>query len=300
MTGSPRNSIRLRTARARRVFDRSIALARCRWECLRRTAEYRADIGNITRSMATSTKWPETKVERSCFENGGILEPCFGTGPASPEHYDKIRASYGLTVLVHPDVAISEDAMAAFPIFTDTPGYQPVVRDRALLRRVVRRGGDVSPRTQRRIFTKRPVDAGPFRLRSKRLHVHRFDTMLAVFDARIAGQSFPRIAADFDQSRDQVKRAWRTARALIPKWVDLEAHIAGCLQCQAACLKGDRDRYCDAVELQIGDRRTSGSRLHPMSDQGLDLLAARQKGQMPARRSARNPDSSSGKRPNGA
>jgi hypothetical protein len=64
-------------------------------------------------------------------------------------------------------------------------------------------------------------------------------------------------------------------------------------------VKGHRDRYCDVVELQIGDRRTSGSRLHPMSDQALDLLAARQKGHLPARRSVKNPDSSSGRRSDG-
>src|SRR2546425_6595075 len=124
--------------RPRRVFDRSIVLARCRWECLRRTAEYRADAFGIIREAAASVGWSEEKLAsvgwseeklaRYCLENGGVLEPPAGD---RRDHYDVLLARYGVVVLMHPDVPFSEDEMAAFPIFADTPHRQPTVQDRS-------------------------------------------------------------------------------------------------------------------------------------------------------------------------
>ena len=275
--------------RPRRVFDRSIVLARCRWECLRRTAAYRTDIAKIIRDVAVSRGWTEEKLERDCLENGGgVLDP-----PAfNDQHYHELCARYGLVVLVHPAVIFSETEMAAFPIFADTPGRQPTVKDQAVLRRFARRGGNLSQRSQSRIFATARVPAGPFQLdRKKRLHLGRYDEMLAVFDARVAGRPFIAIAKALGLSLHQVKRAWKTARYLIPNWLDLESHVATCPTC-LACIRKKGDRWCAAVELQIGLPPTGRSRSRTSAER-LDLLAARQGGLLPARRSKKRIDSSS-------
>jgi len=76
--------------------------------------------------VAKCVGWDEANLERYCIEHDpGILTRVFGHGPASPEHYDKVCERYGLTVLVHPRVAFSDDEMAAFPIFADTPRGNP-------------------------------------------------------------------------------------------------------------------------------------------------------------------------------
>jgi hypothetical protein len=282
--------------RPRRYFDRSIALARFRWEILRRTAEYQADICNIIRSIAATIGCSEARLKQDCLEGGGIILPVFGDGSSSREHYDKICARYGLTALIHPEVSFSIKEMAAFPIFGDTPERQPVVKDRAVLRRVARHGGDISPRTLRRIFEKKRVEAGPFRLKLKRIHLGRLDTILAVFDARtIRRESFRRIAEDLRLSLDQAKRAWQTARRLISKWFDFEGHLSSCEECQQYA-KGRRDRMCVKAEQQIGLRTTGGSRLRLTHPDALDLLHARLRHELPARRSLTDPDAHRAKR----
>lgn len=275
--------------RPRRVLDRSIILARCRWECLRRTAAYRTDIARIIREVAASRGWTEEKLERDCIENGaGVLEPA----AFNDQHYHELCARYGLVVLVHPAVIFSEAEMAAFPIFADTPVWQPKVRDQAALRRFARRGGDLRRRSQRRIFATERVRAGPFQLdRKKRLHLGHFDETLAVFDARVAGTRFDAIAKARGISLHQVKRAWKTARYLIPNWLDLESHFDTCPTC-LACIRKKRDRWCAAAELQIGLPPTGRSRSRTSAER-LDILAARQGGLLPARRSMKRFDSSS-------
>ncbi len=273
--------------RPRRVFDRSIVLARCRWECLRRTAQYRTDTARIIREAAASLGWTEEKLERDCLENGGgVLEPA----GLDHHHYHVLCARYGLVVLMHPDVMFSEDDMAAFPIFADTPESQPKVKDQAALRRFARNGMARSLRTQRRIFAKERVHPGPFQLNLKdRVHLGHFDKTLAVFDARRAGKRFGAIAKAVGLSIHQAKRAWKTARRLIPKWLDLESHVATCPTCLAS-MRNKRDRWCAAVELQIGLRPTGLSRLRPSAER-LDILAARHEGHLPARRSMKHIES---------
>jgi hypothetical protein len=277
------------TTRPRRVLDRSIILARYRWECLRRTAAYRTDIARIIRKVAASRGWTAEKLERNCRENGGgVLDP-----PAfNDEDYHELCTRYGLVVLVHPAVSFSETDMAAFPIFADTPGWQPKVKDQVALRRFARRGGELDRGSKREIFARARVSAGPFQLdRKKRLHLGRFDEMLAVFDARVAGRPFTAIAKTLGLSLYQVKRAWKTARYFIPNWLDLESHVATCPTCQA-CIEKKRDRWCAPAELQIGLPPTGLSR-SGTSPERLDLLAARQGGLLPARRSMKRIDSSS-------
>lgn len=275
--------------RPRRVLDRSIILARCRWECLRRTAAYHTDIAGIIRDVAASRGWTEDKLERDCLENGaGVLDPA----RFNDEHYRELCARYGLVVLVHPAVIFSEAEMAAFPIFADTPARQPKVKDQAALRRFARHGGELIRRSQRRIFATAPVPAGPFRLdREKRLHLGRFDETLAVFDARVAGRPFKAIATALRLSLHQVKRAWKTARYLIPNWLDLESHFDTCATC-LACIREKGDRWCATAELQIGLPPTGRSRSRTSAER-LDLLAARQGGLLPARRSMKRIDSNS-------
>jgi hypothetical protein len=291
MTTPGENAVPPKSASGRRVFDRSVAFARCRWECLRRSREYREQTWKIIDAVAKSMKWDAAKLEQYCLDEGGILERGSGDGAASGAYYDAICARYGVRVLMHPDVSFSDDQMARFPVFADTPRRQSVVRDQALLRRVARRGGDISPRTLRRVFIKKKVEAGPFQMPVERLHFHRFDSMLAVFDARIAGKQFSLIANELGQSLNQVKRAWRLARVLIEKWLDFERHIATCRLCQA-CIEGRRDRYCGVIEAEIGVRAAPGPRLQPMPDQALALVNARVKGHLPARRSVKQPTSS--------
>jgi len=212
--------------------------------------------------------------------------PAFGDGVGDPEGYDGICRRYGLRTLIHPEVRFSDDEMAAFPVFADTPARQPVVKDLTRLRHVARRGGDISSRTLRRLFTTTPVAAGPFRPSAKRIHLGRLEMLFAVFDARTQGTSFRRIATDLDLDPDQVNRAWATARRLVSKWFDFESHLRSCAECQRYG-DGKRDRMCGKAEQQIGLRATGGSRLRPRSAGGLELLHARRQGELPARRSAR-------------
>ena len=242
----------------------------------------------MIQKVAAARGWTEEKLEWDCRENGGgVLD----TATFNDQQYHELCARYGLVVLVLPAVSFSEAEMVAFPIFADTPGRQPKVKDQAALRRSARRGGDLSQRSQRRIFAAAPVPAGPFQLdRKKRLHLGRFDEMLAVFDARVEGQSVTAIATALGLSLHQVKRAWKTARHFIPKWLDLESHIATCPTC-VACLLENANRWCAAVELQIGFPPVGRSRARTSTE--IDILTARQEGLLPARRSMKRIDSSS-------
>ncbi len=277
--------------RPRRAFDRSVALARYRWEILRRTSEYRVAFRETSRSIAKKLGCTEDRLNQHCLENQGILGRIFGEGLSSGEHYDQTCARFGLTVLMHPHVSFSDDGMAAFPVFADAPRRQPVLIDRGLLRRVAMKGRGISRRAQRQIFAKKLVETGPFQPQVKRIHLDLLDTMLAVFDARTARKRFARIAQDLGLSIDQVKRAWRMASIEIDRWSDFEAHLKECAECQK-CLQGRRDRYCPVVERRIGLRSSRGVQLHATREQDLDLLNARHQGQLPARRAFKNPDAS--------
>jgi hypothetical protein len=261
-----------------------VALARYRWEILRRTPAYRDTFQDISRRVAATLEWTEARLQEDCRRNGGILHRPFGEGG---ECYDQTCARFGLTVLMHPDVSLFDDEMAAFPIFTDAPRRQPILVDRVLLRRAPMRGGGISRRALRRIFAKRLVEPGPFQPVVTRIRLEQLDTMLTVFDARTAGQSFARIAQDLSLSIDQVKRASRMASKEIKRWSDFETHLKECAQCQRS-LQRRRDRYCPVVERHIGLRSSRGVQLHAMPEQDLDLLSARHQGKIPARRSFKN------------
>ncbi len=270
----------------RRVFDRSILLARYRWEILRRTAEYRRDVAKLIREGGASFEWTEARFEKYCLREGGIIEPAWGpkAKPGARERYDGVRARYGLRIVIHPEVAISEREMAAYPILADTPARQPTVKKGAqpLLRRFARRGEDISTRTLQRIFAQSRVARGSFRLKVRRVRPTHFDRMLAVFDARVAGKTFPTIARALNLNVDQAKRGWRVARGLIQAWLDVESHIEACADCQS-CLEGRRDRWCKAVELQY-DLPHPGAVGRAVVPEKLDRLAARRRGNLPARR----------------
>ena len=205
----------------RRGFGRAVALARFRWELLRRTAEYRRDFRHVLQAIATTMRetmgkeWSEERLEQYCL-NEEVLPSVSGEGLSSREHYDDVRARYGLRVLVHPDVSFSDDEMGAYPIFVDTPRCQPKVKDQAKLRRLVKGGSkldvdpvmgapvlDVSDRTLRRIFSQKQVDPGPYQVQVGRVRLNQLDSMLAVFDRRSGGKTFIAIAEELGLNIDE-------------------------------------------------------------------------------------------------
>ena len=279
---------RIAESRARRIFDRSIALARYRWEILRRTLAYRAAFFETGRSIAATLQQTESELYQYCQDHDGTLPSVFGEGFSSLEHYDEVCARFGLTSLLHPDISISDSEMAVFPIFADTPRRQPVLLNRLALRRARIWGATISLRTPRGIFGKRVVQAGAFQPKVKRIHLPRLAMRLAVFDARAAGKPLKRIAKELGLSVDQAKRAWRAMRVEIDHWVDIGTHVKDCPRCQAS-LQEHRGQYCPVFELQIGLRSARGVQLHARREQELDRLNARHQGGIPARRSFKFP-----------
>jgi len=123
---------------------------------------------------------------------------------------------------------------------------------------------------------------GPFQLTAKRVRYDDLDRMLDIFDAHTAGRPLTEIARTRAITVEEAKGMWRRARMLIEHWLDIASHLESCAECQA-CLQGHRERYCPALELQIGVGRSASSRLHPLPDRALELLSARQRGDLPAR-----------------
>src|SRR5262245_55393409 len=107
----------------RRVFDRAITFARYRWEILRRTVEYRRDVATLIREGAASFGWTEARFETHCLREGGVIEPAWGPDakPGTEARYDEVRVRYGLRIVIHPGLALSEQEMAEYPLFADTP-----------------------------------------------------------------------------------------------------------------------------------------------------------------------------------
>jgi len=277
--------------RPRRNFERAVALARFRWEILRRTSEYRSAFLEVLRSVAKTMgeKWSEQRLGDYCLnKEGGVLMPVSGEGVSSREHYYNLCARYGLRVLLHPDVSFLDDEMGAYPVFADTPVRQPVVRDQAKLRRVAMRRHNISPRTLRRIFSQKRIDAGPYRVQVGRVRLGQLDSMLAVFDRRRDGMTFTAIARQLDLKIDQVKRAWRRARSLIENRVDLNSHFQTCRMCQKLIAEGGAD-LCPVAEAQIGTARSQsvGSRAMPIDR--LERDHARHRGEAPARGAYKRP-----------
>jgi len=268
--------------RPRRLFPRSIALVRFRWEILRRTSQYRNDFQKVLHAVAESTGESEAQVARHCLTaEGGTLIPDVGAGNISRQLHDEVCKRYGLRVLMHPSVAMSEDEMADYPLFSDSPRSQPVIKDRDLMRRLAMMG-NVSRRDMQKLFGKTKVDAGPYQVKVARVHLGRLDTMLAVFDAHTADKTPSTIAKDLGLSIDQVKRASRTARKIIDSWLDFDAHATKCGKCQAY-RNGKREHGCRVYEMQLGIRSTRGVALLATRDEVLDEEHARRTGAAPAR-----------------
>jgi len=275
-------------SKPRRVYDRAFAIARCRWECLRRTAGYRADVRAAIRKGAKSFNMKPGAFEEYCLKEGGVIEPPSGTD--ARKEYDEVRMRYGLRVIIHYDVALSLDEIADYPIFLDTPHRQPKIKNKAMLRRFAISGlTDLTGRTRRRIFSTRDVDRGPFQLNAKRIDLTCFDRDLAVFDLRADGAQFKTIAKRLGISVDQAKRAWRRTSTLVPNWLAVESHVRDCVTCQAYA-NGRRSRGCAKLELQLGRGATHSLGSINMPEGQLGLVNARTRGELPARRSARPTD----------
>src|SRR5262249_10358031 len=135
----------------RRVYDRAFVLARCRWECLRRRIDYRADVRAAIDKGARSFKKKPGAFETYCLNDGGIIEP--PRGKNARKKYTAVCRRYGLRWLIHYDLTLSVDEMVAYPIFTDTPHRQPTVKNQKLLRRIAVSRMELSRRMRRRIFS---------------------------------------------------------------------------------------------------------------------------------------------------
>jgi hypothetical protein len=306
MASQARKSSGTKQRRLRRQFDRAVALARFRWEILRRTDEYKGAFQEVLQAIAKTMrekmdkKWSDNRLEQHC-RNEEVLTPVSGEGLSSREHYYNVCERYGLRVLIHPDISFSGDAMGAYPIFVDTPTRQPLVRDRAKLRRVVTKGAkldvdpvmnapllDVSSRTLRRIFSQKHVAAGPYQVQVGRVRLDQLDSMLAVFDRHREGMPFAMIARQLDLKIDQVKRAWRKARSLVENRFDLDSHFKTCRRCQKLIAESC-GYFCAVAEAQIGTPRSQsvGSRATPIDQ--LERDHARHRGELPARRAYKKP-----------
>ena len=271
----------------RRVYDRAFAIARCRWECLRRTAGYRADVRAAIEKGARSFNMQLGAFEEYCRKEGGVIEP--PSGADAGKEYDEVRVRYGLRVIVHYDVALSLNEIADYPIFLDTPRRQPKIKNKAVLQRFAISRTDLTDRTRSRIFSTRDVDRGPFQLNAKRIDLTYFDRDLAVFDLRADGATFKTIAKRLGISEDQAKRAWRRTSTLIPSWLEFESHVLDCVTCQAY-VNGGRARGCAKFQLQLGRGATHSVGSINMPEGQLEWVNARTRGELPARRSARPTD----------
>jgi hypothetical protein len=277
--------------RLRRQFDRAVALARFRWEILRRTDEYKDAFREVLQAIAKTMgeKWSEERLREHCLnKDGGVLMPVSGEGLSSRQHYYNVCARYGLRVLIHPDISLSDHEMGAYPVFVDTPMRQPVVRDQTKLRRVAMRRHNISPRTLRRIFSQKHVAEGPYQVKVGRVRLDQLDSMLAVFDRRRDGMTFAMIAQAVGLKIDQVKRAWRRACSLVETRFDLDSHFKTCRRCQKLIVE-NRGYLCAVAEAQIGTPRSQsvGSRAMPIDQ--LERDHARHRGEAPARGARKNP-----------
>lgn len=287
----------------RRIFDLAITLACYRWELLRRNPNYQRDVQRwIDRGYTVFTT--------------GVIHIPFDLTVNRP--YQADCAKWGLRLLLHPNVVISEEDMAGFPVFVDTPPRQRKVKDEAAWERwvqrlpidgvIVRVGNrkirrvshvkDLHDRDLRRYFRIEEVPKGPFQLPSKRKHLRKFDWYLTVFDQHKAGRKFDTIAKALSISVHQAKRAFRIARRLI-QWSDklkgsdeaIQDHFKGCPECRSRSKASTRDwshgGWCPKMERLI--ERQTGISVHrwlresTKPERELATLAARKKGELPAR-----------------
>ncbi len=153
---------------SRKVFDSQITQAHYRWEFLRRNAKYR-------RTVDRWLKWGY-KVTKS-----NVIDSPFGLQKRRKYRADCAR--WGLHLLIPYTVTHSEEAMAIFPVFADTPARQRVVKDPKALRKRVDVGRPpTSERDLRRYFKTEKVQEGPWQLKPLRKHFQKFDFYLQVFD----------------------------------------------------------------------------------------------------------------------
>jgi len=313
---------------SRREFDGAIERAYWRWELLRRDASYRR------RSDDLFTLWAEAffsspgrRMDRKrlaayCLKrNGGVI-------PAQADAegrrlYDEILKQYGLRVILHPAVCIPLEDMAAFPIFVDTPGRQPVVVEKDLLRRLAMEAygklgqlphipanpldsldeaaiPELPERRLHKAIKKCKVERAGSWFNGERIH---FDTLrrdLDVFDLRTSGVTLVGAAKRLGISVEEAKRAWARASTLIrnhqvERWDEspMEAHCDTCQTCQPWFAGKPGAEPCPQMNrlLEPGPRRRRGERTvdltqaHLYQETTLDLLSARSDGSLPTRSS---------------
>jgi len=249
----------------RRVFDLAITLACYRWEFLRRNSRYQLDV----------RLW----IDSGCrVKRTGVIECPFDF--TVRREYQADCAKWGLRLLLDPKVVVSEEEMAIYPIFADTPERQPVVKDWKALRRWVQRfpkrptpkgepywgpkdlfkrgeppsGPEISERDLRRYFRTERVPRQGFQLQGNRQHFRKFDFYLEVFDRRTRGQLFKEIAEVLGVSVHQAKRACHIARQLIEGFrfskkaeESPQEHVSRCPKCSMVA-RTNRGDWCKKMD----------------------------------------------------
>lgn len=245
----------------RRIFDREIAHAIARWEILRRTRAYRDTVdawlkpggdGHLADGVVAIDAWDRDVSGR----------------------YDADCARFGLRFLWHPDAEFTEDTMAGYPVFRDTPSRQrrpkhvitgeraqqaPPDQQAALkalgdqqkraYQAKVQGHPDWSQRVRQRHFGGVRVPPGPWQLPGRWAHLDNLRWYLRVLDLRRGSLPFSRIAEQLGISVDQAKRAWGVARRLVdaglePGWAPIETHLATCKRCRWSQEDTVPDRWC--------------------------------------------------------
>jgi hypothetical protein len=245
-----------RSKRARRVFDREIARAIARWEVLRRTRAYRD----------TVDAWLKPDGDGR-LEDGVVMTDI-------SQRYEADCARFGVRLLFHYDTEVSDEAMAAFPIFADTPRRQGrpkyvITREQerhappdqqAMLKALADKQERAyqakvfghpnwSQRTRERHFGDVSVPPGPCQLPSRWVHLDNLRWYLSVLDLRRDSVPFARVAKQLGISVHQAKRAWRVAGELVdaglePSWASIEGHLGTCTRCRWSQKETVADHWC--------------------------------------------------------
>lgn len=297
---------------SRQKFHGAIGRAYWRWECLRRSGMYRSQADGLIALWAEEFFWKRghrlDKAGLRAFflkHQGGVIYP--PPTPKGRELYNLVQQQHGLRLVLHPIVEIPIEDMEVLPIFTDTPGRQPVVEDRDLLTKLAMeahlRRGELPDRTLHQAIKVRKVKPAGFMFRGERV---RFDTLrqiLDVFDLIEAGLTLKAAADQLGISPSAAYRALERSKILIPggptpggpiqRWDDslFAAHVETCTACQPWAAGIRTAEPCPAMTRMIEPRRrrkpgerTARAREHLyQGDAGLDLLAARRDGSLPSR-----------------
>ena len=309
----------------RRKFDLAIVIARYRWEFLRRNPDYQKTAQRwvkIHKHTCLKCKKGEGCLELSAVVPSPVyatlrlsesealalgfevrdLERLNETGdktekkykvnpPLLRSHYARDCKRWGLRLLIPPALGISEEEMAAYPIFTDTPSRQPFVKDRAALRARASRlpdhaagrpsgtakelleelnqeerqrvqqdlapadaDVDISERDLRRYFHTHRLDPGPFQIKKQRKHFAALDLCLEVFDRREKRESFARISRGLRITDRRARQIWETALRGTGETFGgwMDWHSPACPVCAEAARGSLSDaRYCRETKSRI-------------------------------------------------